>query len=277
MRFRSLLIALLMVCIGFLTACGEGPAQAYDPTTMTYDDILNTGLANKCPQISEFTRGSVSISVDEPLAMVDLCLEPQEYFVKAEPTNKRQEAKFVQGKLLTRDTSSLEQIRGTVTVDNNGVLTLTEKDGIDFQIATVLLPGGEEVPFFFTIKKLVATSEPGFNSVNTSVDFEGKFNVPSYRGATFLDPKGRGLSTGYDNAVALPAGADKGDYVKGNIKQLDKRRGEISLQITKVDADTGEISGVFESEQPSSTDLGAEEPEEVKIRGIFYARLEPEL
>ena len=127
MRFRSLLIALLMVCVGFLTACGEGPAQAYDPTTMTYDDILNTGLANKCPQISEFTRGSVSISVDEPLAMVDLCLEPQEYFVKAEPTSKRQEAKFVQGKLLTRDTSSLEQIRGTVTVDNNGVLTLTEK------------------------------------------------------------------------------------------------------------------------------------------------------
>jgi photosystem II oxygen-evolving enhancer protein 1 len=266
-----------MVCVGFLTACSDGPAQAYDPKTMTYDEILNTGLANKCPEISEFTRGTIPISVGQPLAVVDLCLEPQEYFVKQEPTSKRQEAKFVEGKLLTRDTSSLEQIRGTLTVDDNGVLTLTEKDGIDFQIATVLLPGGEEIPFFFTIKQLVATSEPGFTAVNTSADFEGKFNVPSYRGATFLDPKGRGLSTGYDNAVALPAGADKGEYIKGNIKQFDKRQGEISLQITKVDGDTGEISGVFESEQPSSTDLGAEEPEEVKIRGVFYARLEPQI
>jgi photosystem II oxygen-evolving enhancer protein 1 len=277
MRFRSLLIALLMVCVGLLTACGDGPAQAYDPKTMTYDEILNTGLANKCPQISEFTRGSIPISADQPLAIVDMCLEPQEYFVKEEPTSKRQEAKFVQGKLLTRETSSLEQIRGSLSVDENGVLTLTEKDGIDFQIATVLLPGGKEVPFFFTIKKMVATSEPGFNSVNTSVDFKGKFKVPSYRGATFLDPKGRGLSTGYDSAVALPAGADKEDYLRGNIKQAETMQGVASLQITKVDEETGEISGVFESEQPSSTDLGAEEPEEVKIRGVFYARLEPQL
>ncbi|HBE32675.1 MAG TPA: Photosystem II manganese-stabilizing polypeptide, partial [Cyanobacteria bacterium UBA11368] len=27
-------------------------------------------------------------------------------------------------------------------------------------------------------------------------------------------------------------------------------------------------------EQPSDTDLGAAEPKEVKIRGVFYARLE---
>ncbi len=277
MRFRSLLIALVMVCAGFLTACGDGPAQAYDPKINTYDEIVNTGLANKCPQISEFTRGSISISIDEPLDIIDLCLEPQQYFVKEEPTNKRQDAKFVEGKLLTRDTSSLEQMRGSLTIDESGVLTFTEFDGIDFQIATVLLPGGEEVPFFFTIKKLVATSEPGFTSINTSADFEGKFKVPSYRGATFLDPKGRGLSSGYDNAVALPAGSDKGDYTRSNIKQVDTSKGEISLQITKVDSDTGEISGVFQSEQPSSTDLGAEEPEEVKIRGVFYARLEPQL
>lgn len=101
--------------------------------------------------------------------------------------------------------------------------------------------------------------------------------MPSYRGASFLDPKGRGLSSGYDNAVALPAGADKEDYLRSNLKQYETRNGEISLQITKVDGETGEISGVFESEQPSSTDLGAEEPEEVKIRGVFYARLEPQI
>lgn len=40
--------------------------------------------------------------------------------------------------------------------------------------------------------------------------FGGEFVVPSYRGATFLDPKGRGAATGYDNAVALPAASDAG-------------------------------------------------------------------
>lgn len=277
MRFRNLLVAFLIVCLGFLGACSDNAAKAYDPNKITYDEIVNTGLANKCPVISEFTRGSIPISVDQPLAIVDLCLEPQEYFVKEEPVNKRQKAEYIQGKLLTRDTASLEQIRGTLSVDDNGVLTLTELDGIDFQIATVQLPGGDQVPFFFTIKKLVATTEPGFTAVNTSADFVGKFKVPSYRGASFLDPKGRGLTSGYDNAVALPAGADSKEYTRSNVKQAESMNGEISLQITKVDQETGEISGVFESEQPSSTDLGAEEPEEVKIRGVFYARLEPQI
>lgn len=277
MRFRNLLVAFLIVCLGFLGACSDNAAKAYDPKSLTYDEIVGTGLANKCPEISDFTRGSIAISPDQPLSIVDMCLEPQEYFVKEEPSNKRKEAEYIPGKILTRDTTSLEQIRGTLTVDENGVLTLTELDGIDFQIATVQLPGGEQVPFFFTIKKLVATTDPGFTAVNTSADFSGQFKVPSYRGASFLDPKGRGLTSGYDNAVALPAGADKSDYIRSNIKSADSMNGKISLQITKVDQDTGEISGVFESEQPSSTDLGAEEPKEVKIRGVFYARLEPQI
>ncbi len=276
MRFRSLIVAFLICCLGFLGACSGGTAEAYDPNTITYDEILNTGLANKCPEISEFTRGTIAITPDQPLSVIDLCLEPQEYFVKEEPANKRQKAEFIQGKLLTRDTTSLEQIRGTISADEQGVLTFQEIDGIDFQIITVQLPGGEQVPFFFTIKKLIAETESGFTSINTSTDFVGEFKVPSYRGASFLDPKGRGLSTGYDNAVALPAGADKDDYIRANLKQAEIMKGEMSLQVTKIDAETGEISGVFESDQPSATDLGAEDPEEVKIRGIFYARLEPQ-
>jgi photosystem II oxygen-evolving enhancer protein 1 len=277
MKFRTLLVAFLAICFGFLTACSDSSVKAFESGKYTYDDILNTGLANNCPQISEFTRGSIPISVDQPLALSDLCLQPQEFFVKEEPANKRKEAEFVPGKLLTRYTTSLAQIRGTLSADENGVLTLQEKDGIDFQNITIQLPGGEQVPFFFTIKQLVAQTEPGFTSVNSSTDFVGKFKVPSYRGASFLDPKGRGLTSGYDNAVALPAGADKEDYIRANLKQAETMTGEISLQITKVDGETGEISGVFESEQPSATDLGAEEPEEVKIRGVFYARLEPQI
>jgi photosystem II oxygen-evolving enhancer protein 1 len=41
-----------------------------------------------------------------------------------------------------------------------------------------------------------------------------------------------------------------------------------------VDGETGEIGGIFESIQPSDTDLGAKEPVDVKVRGIFYAKVE---
>jgi photosystem II oxygen-evolving enhancer protein 1 len=51
----------------------------------------------------------------------------------------------------------------------------------------------------------------------------------------------------------------------------------MSLQVTKVDGSTGEIAGVFESIQPSDTDLGARDAVDIKIRGNFYARVEPEV
>ena len=206
--------------------------------------------------------------------VTDLCLEPQEYFVKGEPINKREAATFIPGKLLTRDTTSLEQMTASLTVGEDGVLTLKEEDGIDFQPITVQLPGGERVPLFFTIKGFTGKTEAGFSSINSSTDFEGDFKVPSYRGAGFLDPKGRGVVTGYDNAVALPASADSQDFQRANVKATELGKGTMSLQVTKVDASTGEFAGVFESEQPSDTDLGAKDAEEVKIRGIFYGRLE---
>jgi photosystem II oxygen-evolving enhancer protein 1 len=206
--------------------------------------------------------------------VTDLCLEPQEYFVKGEPINKREAATFIPGKLLTRDTTSLEQMTASLTVGEDGVLTLKEEDGIDFQPITVQLPGGERVPLFFTIKGFTGKTEAGFSSINSSTDFEGEFKVPSYRGAGFLDPKGRGVVTGYDNAVALPASADSQDFQRANVKATELGKGTMSLQVTKVDASTGEFAGVFESEQPSDTDLGAKDAEEVKIRGIFYGRLE---
>jgi photosystem II oxygen-evolving enhancer protein 1 len=278
MRYRTLIVAFLALCLGVLTACSEGPANATSREQLTYDQILNTGLANSCPEISETRRGSFPIKPGESYTLSSFCVEPKEYFVKEEPINKRQEAEFIPGRLLTRYTSTLEQITGTITAGNDGTLTFVEEDGIDFQPVTVQLPGGEQVPFLFTIKGLVAQTETSGNtSINTSTDFVGSFKVPSYRGAVFLDPKGRGVASGYDSAVALPSQADETDLTRANVKQLVGGQGTISLQITKIDSSTGEIGGSFESEQPSATDLGAEDPEEVKIRGTFYGRLTPKV
>jgi photosystem II oxygen-evolving enhancer protein 1 len=275
MKYRALIVAFLALCLGVITACSDGSAVASDRKQLTYDEILGTGIANTCPQISEFTRGTIPIEANKSYSIVDMCLEPQEYFVKEEPKSKRQEAEFIPSKLLTRETTSLEQISGTISVANDGTLTFKEEEGIDFQPITVQMPGGEQHPFFFTIKKLVGKTEPGFTAINSSVDFEGQFKVPSYRGAGFLDPKGRGVYTGYDNAVALPANADSEKLARANVKQTESGTGTISLQVTKVDGETGEIAGVFESIQPSDTDLGARDPVDIKIRGTFYARVAP--
>lgn len=153
-------------------------------------------------------------------------------------------------------------------VGSDGSVKFKEEDGIDYAAVTVQLPGGERVPFLFTVKQLEASGKPE--------SFSGKFLVPSYRGSSFLDPKGRGGSTGYDNAVALPAGGrgDEEELSKENVKNTAASVGEITLKITKSKPETGEVIGVFESLQPSDTDLGAKVPKDVKIQGVWYGQIE---
>ncbi len=273
MRYRALIVAFLALCFGLLTACSEGPANA--TTALTYEQIRGTGLANTCPQLDVTRRGSIPLDRNKDYVITALCMEPTNYFVKEESVNKRKEAEFIASKPMTRYTSSLDQVSGKLKFENDGSLTFTEEDGFDFQAVTVKLPSGELVPFLFTVKGLVAQSQAGSDSINTSTDFEGEFRVPSYRTSNFLDPKGRGLTAGYDNAVALPSRADNEEILKENLKRFDTGKGHVSLQVAKVNSNTGEIAGTFESIQPSDTDMGSKAPVDVKIRGLFYARVEP--
>jgi len=273
MRYRALIVALLAFCFSFLAACSESPALSRDTVT-SYDQIRGTGLANNCPQLDETARGSFPIESNKSYTLTNLCLQPTSFLVKEESENKRQKAEFVSGKLMTRYTSSIEGVQGPLKINSDGSLTFIEEDGLDFQPVTVQLPGGERVPFLFTIKDLVATTQPGVTSINTSTDFEGTFKVPSYRTSNFLDPKGRGLTAGYDNAVALPSRADSEELVKENVKRFQLDKGKISLQVAKIDSATGEIAGTFESQQPSETDMGSHVAKDVKIRGLFYGQIE---
>ncbi len=271
MRYRALVVTLLALCVSFLTACSDSPAVSRE--ALSYEEIRGTGLANTCFQLSETSRGSIPLDPGQSYRLTNLCLQPTSFLVKEEGS-KRQAAEYVSSKLMTRYTSSIDSVQGDLKYNADGSLTFVEEDGMDFQAITVQLPGGERVPFLFTIKELVATSQPGLTSINSSTDFEGEFKVPSYRTANFLDPKGRGLTSGYDNAVALPAQADSSELAKENVKQFQLDKGRISLQVTRVDGATGEIAGNFESTQPSETDMGSHEAKEVKIRGLFYARIE---
>jgi photosystem II oxygen-evolving enhancer protein 1 len=268
MRFRPLLAVVLALCLTLVTACSGG-AKAVDRANLTYEDIHNTGLANSCPTLPDSARGTISLDPSANYQLREICLHPSEVFVKGEPANKRQEAQFVKGKILTRFTSSLDQVYGDLKVDGDK-LTFTELGGIDFQPITVLLPGGEEVPFTFSSKELVADSSG--SSFSTSTDFSGSFRAPSYRTSNFLDPKGRGLTTGYSSAVGLVPAGD--EFSGETIKRYVDGTGNLQLSITKVDAATGEFAGVFTAIQPSDTDMGTKPAVDVKITGELYGRLE---
>ncbi|MCO5570774.1 hypothetical protein L7F22_024502 [Adiantum nelumboides] len=64
------------------------------------------------------------------------------------------------GLKLGKLTYTLEEIKGPLEVRVDGSRKFEEKDGVDYVAITVQLSGGERVPFFFTIKDLVATRKP---------------------------------------------------------------------------------------------------------------------
>merc|ERR1711988_711773 len=123
--------------------------------------------------------------------MYDLCIEPKTFQVLVESTNKKGEtsAKYVDTKLMTRETYSLYGINGKLTTDGNS--------------------------------------------------FGGKFSVPSYRTGAFLDPKGRGMYTGYDQAQGLMGLTASDDMLlfDENNKKFDTLGGEIEFKVTGASAD----------------------------------------
>ena len=258
------------VAIGLAAA----PAQALTKSEinqLSYLQVKGTGLANRCPEVI----GEDSIKPSTGQKLVDMCIEPKAWAVEEEIGKAgKTEKKFVTSKVMTRQTYTLDGIEGDIT--NSGGIVFTEKEGIDYAPTTVQLPGGERVPFLFSVKDLVAkgnsdTFKPGFQ-------MGGDFNTPSYRTGLFLDPKGRGGTTGYDMAVALPGlqSGEEGDdeLFKENNKTFDITQGRIEMEVNKVNAEEQEIGGVYVATQLSDTDMGSKVPKKILTKGIFYARSE---
>jgi len=250
------------------------PAQALTKSeinSLSYLQVKGTGLANRCAEVV----GEDSIKPKTGQKLVDMCIEPKAWAVEEEIGKAgKTEKKFVNSKVMTRQTYTLEGIQGPIT--NSGNIVFEEKEGIDYAPTTVQLPGGERVPFLFTVKDLVAkgngdTFKPGFQ-------MGGDFTTPSYRTGLFLDPKGRGGTTGYDMAVALPGlqSGEEGDaeLFGENNKTFDITQGRIEMEVNKVNAEESEIGGVFVATQLGDTDMGSKVPKKILTKGIFYAKIE---
>jgi photosystem II oxygen-evolving enhancer protein 1 len=250
------------------------PAQAItksDLNQLSYLQVKGTGLANRCPEVI----GEDSIKPKSGQKIVDMCIEPKAWAVEEDVGKAgKTEKKFVNSKVMTRQTYTLDGIEGDLT--NGQAIIFSEKEGIDYAPTTVQLPGGERVPFLFTVKDLVATGngdtfKPGFQ-------MGGDFNTPSYRTGLFLDPKGRGGTTGYDMAVALPGlqSGEEGDdeLFKENNKTFDVTKGRIEMEVNKVNAEESEIGGVFVATQLGDTDMGSKVPKKILTKGIFYGKIQ---
>jgi len=249
------------------------PAQAITKSELnqlSYLQVKGTGLANRCPEV----KGEDAITPKSGQKLVDMCIEPKAWAVEEEVGSKgATEKKFVTSKVMTRQTYTLDGIEGTLT---GNPITFSEKEGIDYAATTVQLPGGERVPFLFTVKDLVAQGNGG--SFKPGFQMGGSFKTPSYRTGLFLDPKGRGGTTGYDMAVALPGlqSGEKGDdaLFAENNKTFDITTGKIEFEVNKVNAEEQEIGGVFVATQLSDTDMGSKVPKKVLTKGIFFARVD---
>ena len=270
MRLRPILAAVLALCLILTTACG-GSIKGKTRAELNYAEIHNTGLANDCFELPESARGTIPLEAGGSYKLVSVCMHPTDVLAKVDPLNKRQEARFVDTKILTRNTSTIEEIYGDLDVGEEG-LTFSEQGGIDFQLITVLLPGGEEVPFVFSSKALVAEADA--DAITTSTDFAGTYRVPSYRTSNFLDPKGRGLTTGYGSAVGLVPAGDDEELDRENTKRYVEGQGSMSLSITRVDGETGEFVGRFTALQTSDTDMGSKDPIDLQVSGQLYGRVE---
>lgn len=251
------------------------PAQALTKSQineLSYLQVKGTGLANRCPEVV----GEDTITPKSGQKLVDMCIEPKAWAVEEEVGKAgKTEKKFVNSKVMTRQTYTLDGIEGVLET-SGGNIVFKEQEGIDYAATTVQLPGGERVPFLFTVKDLVATGNG--NSFKPGFQMGGDFSTPSYRTGLFLDPKGRGGTTGYDMAVALPGlqSGEEGDdeLFRENNKVFDVTQGRIEMEVNKVNKDEQEIGGVFVATQLSDTDMGSKTPKKILTKGIFYARVD---
>ena len=219
--------AALGLIFGVVAAKPARAITAEQFSQLTYAQVKGSGLANRCPTVES---NGTEVPVKGGSRLVNVCFEPKSFAVEFE-TDKGKE--FATTKLTTRQTYTLAFIEGSL--DANPI-TFKEQDGMDFAATTGKLPDGEYVPFLFTVKELVAKGEG--SSFKPGFTWGGEFSVPSYRTGGFLDPKGRGMTLGYDQAVALPAMQSDGqggqdELFKETNKVFDLGKGVIEMEVNK--------------------------------------------
>merc|ERR1719160_1707429 len=117
---------------------GSARALTFDETqSLTYLQVKGSGLANTCPVLDE---GSSNLK-DLPAGnykFENFCMEPTSFKVK---DRQGGENYYVDTKLMTRLTYTLDAMSGKMTIGGDGKVSFAEEDGVDYAPTTIQLPG----------------------------------------------------------------------------------------------------------------------------------------
>ena len=121
------------------------PASAItkqDVNSLSYLQVKGSGLANRCATVINSAKPVIDISSGKKYKIKEFCIEPTNFQVEEEVAAKKGVAgkEFIDTKLMTRQTYTLDGISGTLEV-KDGKAVFTEEDGIDYAATTVQLPG----------------------------------------------------------------------------------------------------------------------------------------
>merc|ERR1711904_326642 len=126
-----------LTSIALLT--GSSEALTYNELQgLTYLQVKGSGLVNTCPIIEGGSTNLKDLSAGD-YTFDKFCLEPTSFKVKEASQFKGGESEFVDTKLMTRLTYTLDDMSGKMKIGGDGKVTFVEEDGIDYAPTTVQL------------------------------------------------------------------------------------------------------------------------------------------
>jgi len=118
-------------------SAGSASALTYNELQgLTYLQVKGTGLANTCPTIEIGTTDLSALKAGS-YKFSKFCMEPTSFTVKEESQFKGGETEFVNTKLMTRLTYTLDDMSGQFKVGSDRKVSFVEEEGIDYAPVTV--------------------------------------------------------------------------------------------------------------------------------------------
>jgi photosystem II oxygen-evolving enhancer protein 1 len=253
MKNAVVFLGLAAVSAAALTGCASDRSSGATATDF--------GYAIECKKPTEGDRTPLAINVGEVRTATDLCFQPQKIAYEGKQT-----------KIIWGQTAYLGPLKAELGRAADGKPTFEVVGGRSTYQLT-LQSGAERIAFNFSAKNLDTTAKLSKDVVDTSTDFSGELVVPPLRGLGYTDSRGRGTDAGYE--VAQGPYADSGNqFEKGTEASRSREvgKGDMTLVVTSVNSQTGEVAGTFKSKQSSGLVIL---PGELEIEGNFIGTFKP--
>lgn len=247
MRHSAIILGLAALGVLTLAGCGSDRSPGASSTEF--------GYSVECPKV-EGDRAPLELKEGVVKQTYDMCLQPTKIDYEGKPT-----------KLIWGQTANLRPVIAELRRGEDGKPAI-EVTGGSTTYQLTLQARSERIPFLFSVSGLKAEASQVSDVINTSTDLKGELVVPPLRGLGYTDSRGRGSDAGYDQSQSTYATAGKYEDATKESLAREVGEGEMLLNITSVNSQTGQIAGTFKSKQSSGVSVV---PGEMEIEGTFVA------